>query len=128
MLDTNLRQIISTTSDQFKAYDRYGEPVAGMFWVPLSGELRNGTYECFLLRMDAGARSKPHEHTGIEEFMVLEGELVDCDGCHYRSGDFVRLLAGSKHSSHTPNGCTLLVILRGNNRPLGADELGAANP
>jgi anti-sigma factor ChrR (cupin superfamily) len=127
MLDTSLRQIISTTIDQYKAYDRYGEPVAGMSWLPLSGELRNGAFECFLLRMDAGAQSKPHEHTGIEEFLVLEGELIDCDDCRYRSGDFVRLLPGSKHSSHTPNGCTVLVMLRGNNRPLGTDELAVTN-
>ena len=123
MLDASLRQIVSTANDQFKPYDRYGDPIAGMSWIPLSGELLNGEFECFVLRMDAGAQSRPHEHTGFEEFLVLEGELIDCDGCSYRSGDFVRLLPGSKHSSHTPDGCSLLVMLRGNNRPLAADEL-----
>jgi anti-sigma factor ChrR (cupin superfamily) len=123
MLDINLRQIIDTANGRFKPYDRYGEPVAGMSWIPLSGELMNGVFECFLLRMDAGARSKPHEHTGHEEFLVLEGQLIDCDGQCFASGDFVRFLPGSKHSSHTPEGCTLLVILRGNNRSLRADEL-----
>ncbi len=123
MLDTNLRQIIDTASDEFKPYDRYGDSIAGMSWIPLSGELQNGEFECFLLRMDAGAQSKPHEHLGFEEFLVIDGELIDCDGTTYRSGDFVRLLPGSKHSSHTPNGCTLLVILRGNNRALTDEEL-----
>jgi anti-sigma factor ChrR (cupin superfamily) len=123
MLDTNLRQIIDTGSDEFKPYDRYGDSIAGMSWIPLSGELQNGEFECFLLRMDAGAQSKPHEHLGFEEFLVIDGELVDCDGTAYQSGDFVRLLPGSKHSSHTPDGCTLLVILRGNNRALTDDEI-----
>jgi anti-sigma factor ChrR (cupin superfamily) len=123
MLDTNLRQIIDTASGCFKPYDRYGDPVAGMSWIPLSGELANGVFECFLLRMDAGARSKPHEHTGHEEFLVLEGQLIDCDGQCFNSGDYVHFLPGSKHSSHTPEGCTLLVMLRGNNRSLRADEL-----
>jgi len=123
MLDASLRQIIATTSDQYKPYDRYGEPIAGMSWVPLSGELHNGTFECFLLRMDAGARSRPHEHTGGEEFLMLDGELIDCDGQSFLSGDYVRFEPGSKHSSHSPEGCTMLVILRGNNRPLRADEL-----
>ena len=123
MLDTNLRQIINTANNEFKPYDRYGDSIAGMSWIPLSGELQNGEFECFLLRMDAGAQSKPHEHLGFEEFLVIDGELIDCDGTTYRSGDFVRLLPGSKHSSHTPNGCTLLVIWRGNNRALTDEEL-----
>jgi anti-sigma factor ChrR (cupin superfamily) len=122
MLDQNLRQIINTEAAEFKPYDRYGDPITGMSWVALSGELQNGKFECFVLRMDAGAQSKPHEHMGFEEFLVMEGELIDCDGTTYRSGDFVRLLPGSKHSSQSPNGCTLLVILRGNNRVLTADE------
>ena len=123
MLDTRLRQIISTRSDAFKPYDRYGDPIAGMSWIALSGELLNGEFECFLLRMEAGAQSRPHEHMGYEEFLVMDGELIDCDGTAYRSGDFVRLLPGSKHSSHTPDGCVLLVMLRGNNRVLSEDEL-----
>ncbi len=123
LLDTSLRQVVSTANEEYKPYDRYGDPVDGSSWIPLSGERLNGDFECFLLRMDAGAQSKPHQHTGIEEFLVLEGELVDCDGCRYRRGDFVRLLPGSKHSSHSPGGCTLLVMLRGNNRPLRPDEL-----
>ena len=123
MLDTRLREIISTDTDAFKPYNRYGEPIPGMSWITLSGELSNGEFECFMLRMEAGARSRPHEHLGFEEFLIMEGELVDCDGTIYRSGDFVRLMPGSKHSSQTPNGCVLLVMLRGNNRPLTDDEV-----
>jgi anti-sigma factor ChrR (cupin superfamily) len=125
MLDTSLRQIINTGAGKFRPYDRYGDPIPGMSWIALSGELLNGEFECFLLRMEAGAQSRPHEHMGLEEFLVMEGELIDCDGTVYSSGDFVRLLPGSKHSSHTPNGCVLLVMLRGDNRPLSEDELKA---
>ena len=123
MLDTSLRQIITSTIDQYKPYNRYGDPIAGMSWIPLSGELMNGSFECFLLRMDPGARSKPHEHMGHEEFLVLEGELVDCDGQSFKNGDYVHFNPGSKHSSTSPEGCTMLVILRGNNRSLRPDEL-----
>lgn len=123
MLDTSLREVIATHRENFRPYDRYGEPVAGMSWLPLSGELGNGEFECFLLHMEAGARSNPHEHTGYEEFLVIDGEFIDCDGSRYNSGDFLRYAPGSKHSSHTPQGCTLLVMLRGNNRPLSEAEM-----
>ena len=123
MLDTALRKITSTTDDDFIPYNRYSTPIDGMSWVPLSGELLNGEFECFLLRMEAGAHSKPHEHTGHEEFLMIEGELIDCDGTVYRKGDFVSFLPGSRHSSHTPNGCILLTILRGNNRALEDSEI-----
>ena len=95
MLDPQLREIITTSTKNFKAYDRYGSSIAGMSWIPLSGKLLNGEFECFLLGMEAGAVSKPHEHMGFEEFLVLEGSLID--SVEYKSGDFVRLLPGSKH-------------------------------
>ena len=108
-----LRAIVNTENSQFKPYDRYGEPISGMQWVPLSGELLNGEFESFLLKMAPGARSKPHEHMGFEEFYMVEGTLIDNDNVEFNKGDFVKFSPGSKHSSHTPNGCTLLVMLRG---------------
>ena len=120
-LDPLLREIIHTDNGKFRPYDRYAAIVPGMHWLPLSGKLLNGEYECFMLRMDPGAVSKPHEHMGHEEFLILEGSLIDNDGTEYQSGDFVSLLPGSKHSSHTAGGCLLLVILRGNNRALDED-------
>ena len=49
MLDPQLREIISTSTKNFKAYDRYGSSIAGMSWIPLSGKLLNGEFECFTL-------------------------------------------------------------------------------
>lgn len=126
MLDTALRQICKSSEADFRPYDRYGTPIEGMSWIPLSGEINGGEFEAFLLRMEAGATSKPHEHTGHEEFLMLEGSLLDCDGAEFKAGDYVHFQPGSKHSSTTPNGCKLLVILRhGNNRALSAEELQA---
>ena len=104
MLDASLRNIIETGDTTFKPYNRYGDPVDGMSWIALSGDLLNGEFECFLLRMDAGAKSNPHEHTGHEEFLMLDGELIDCDGQVFKRGDYVHFQPGSKHSSTTPKG------------------------
>jgi len=123
MLDSTLRELIPTGSAGLRPYDRYGDPLPGMSWLPLSGDPLNGEFECFLLRMEPGAQSKPHEHTGIEEFLVMDGELIDCDGSRYRTGDYLRFAPGSKHYSHTTGGCTLLVMLRGNNRALSEAEI-----
>ena len=122
-LDSNLRKIINTSQPNFTPYNRYGTPVKGMSWLPLSGELSNGEYECFMLRMEPGSHSKPHEHQGHEEFLLLEGHLIDLDGVEYKTGDYIQLLPGSTHSSHTVDGCLLMVILRGQNRPLSDNEM-----
>ncbi len=128
MLDAARRKIRSTNAAAFRPYDRYGEPIPGLSWLPLSGGLHNGEFECFLLRMEAGTGSRPHEHTGIEEFLMLDGELIDYDGTRFAAGDFVRFEPGSRHSSHTPGGCTLLVMLRGTNRALDDAEIAALSP
>jgi quercetin dioxygenase-like cupin family protein len=64
-----------------------------------------------IYRMEPGARSQPHEHTCDEQFLVLDGEVIDNDGYVYRAGDLVLLKAGTQHSSHTLTGCTLAVFI-----------------
>jgi hypothetical protein len=64
-------------------------------------------------RMPAGLSTRPHAHNGNEQFLILEGELIDNDGTHYRKGDLVWLRSGTEHSSYTPNGCLLAVHIAG---------------
>ena len=117
LLDKSLRHVIRYADFEMKPYDRYGESIDGMEWFHISGKAEDG-FECFLLRFKPGIRSKPHEHSGYEQFLVLDGELEDCDGEVFRTGDFVSFKPGSRHYSVSPNGCTLLVILRGQNYAL----------
>ncbi len=109
------RKITSTADTVFRPYDRYGAPNPDMDWLPLSGNAQEG-YESFVLRMKPGVKSTPHIHTGGEEFYLLDGEMTDCDGTVFRTGDFVSYKPGSRHFSATENGCTLLVILHGENK------------
>ena len=53
-----------------------------------------------------------HGETGQENFLVLDGEVVDNDGFIYRPGDFVMLAAGTQHYSTTRTGATLAVFVR----------------
>jgi len=122
LLDPATRSVLTGTLTDMRPYDRYGTPNPLMEWRPLARDETTG-YESFVLRIKPGGRSTPHEHTGGEEFLVLDGELVDCDGLVMRAGDFAAYAPGSRHWSHSPGGCVLLVILHGVNRRLERSEL-----
>lgn len=64
-------------------------------------------------RMPAGMKTRGHRHNGNEQFLILEGELIENDGTVYRKGDLVWLRDGTEHNSYTPNGCLLAVHIAG---------------
>ncbi len=112
------RKITNIYDVQFKPFDNYGSPVEGMSWHKISYNKENGGNGTYLLKMEPNAKSLPHMHTGFEEFLMLEGELTDPDNKVFKKGDFISFEPGSKHSSHTINGCLVLVFMRGINQPL----------
>jgi len=96
--------------ENFLPYNRYGKNIDGLKWRPLSGG--NGSEnEIFMIHFEPESCSKLHIHKGSEEFFVIDGELIDEDGKLFKKGDFVRFEPGTKHSSYSKKGCTLLVIL-----------------
>lgn len=60
-------------------------------------------------RMPPGMITRPHRHNGHEQFLILEGELIENDGTVFRKGDLVWYRDGTEHNSRTPNGCLLAV-------------------
>jgi quercetin dioxygenase-like cupin family protein len=112
------RIVVSASQAGFRPYDRYGAPVPGLSWMPLRYDAASGTGS-FLIRFAPGASSLPHEHGGVEEFVVLEGALIDADGRRIGPGEVASFAPGSRHHSSAPEGCTLAVFLRGRNRLLG---------
>ncbi len=64
-------------------------------------------------RMPAGMTTRAHRHNGHEQFLILEGELIENDGTVYSKGDLVWLRDGTEHCSTTPNGCLLAVHIAG---------------
>ena len=74
----------------------------------------------YVYKMEPGAVSTPHEHTCRENFLILEGELIDNDGYVYRPGDLVVLGEGTQHSSTAPDGCLIAVFVRTIERELAS--------
>ena len=112
------RKITNLYNVDFVPFDNYGSPVPGMSWHIISYDKKNNGQGTYILKMEPNAKSLPHMHTGFEEFLILDGELMDVDKKVFRKGDFVTFEPGSSHSSHTKDGCLILVFMRGINRAL----------
>ena len=112
------RKITNLHNIKFFPFDNYGTVIPGMSWHKISYSKENGGQGTYVLKMEPGAKSLSHKHTGFEEFLMLDGELTDPDGKIFKKGDFITFESGSKHSSHTVNGCLVLVFMRGINQPL----------
>ena len=102
---------------EFEPFDNYGKPIKGMSWHKISYEKEKGQGS-YILKMEPGAKSIPHEHVSYEEFYMLDGELIDADGKIFKKGDFISFEPGSKHSSITEKGCLILVFMRSRNKTI----------
>jgi anti-sigma factor ChrR (cupin superfamily) len=68
------------------------------------------SYSTSLIRAEAGAIYPRHRHAGVEELLVLEGDLR-IHGVVMRTGDYCRAEPGSLHEeTFTEGGCILLQI------------------
>lgn len=63
----------------------------------------------FLVRLAPGAQYPSHRHMGLEECLVIEGDL-HVDGNVLRSGDFTATYSDKVHvDTHSEEGCLLLI-------------------
>src|SRR5712691_11775872 len=106
---TEGRTTVNAHTTPFLAYDLEGPIQAELSWLPLSYDRTTGA-GTYLMRMQPGAVTIEHEHALMEEFLVLEGDLVDSDGTVFGAGDFVSYEAGTRHCSSTRSGCLLAVF------------------
>lgn len=103
------RRVVASRAAPFQAYDLEGPVQPEMSWLPVSYDRLTGN-GCYLMRMEPGAVTLAHDHRGVEDFLILEGELVDDDGAVFRPGDFVSYAAGTRHNSRTVTGCLIAVF------------------
>ena len=92
----------------YAPYDPEGISETGTSFIQLNPDAPRDV-GFYIYRMSPGSRSTPHMHGGAEEFLVVEGELIDNDGTVYKSGDVVWLSGGTEHTSHTETGCIVAV-------------------
>jgi anti-sigma factor ChrR (cupin superfamily) len=111
------RKITNPLNVKFEPFDNYGAPITGMSWHKISYNKKTGQGS-YILKMEPGAKSLPHKHINYEEFLVLNGELIDSDGKIFKKEDFITFEPGSTHSSYTKTGCLLLVFQRARNELL----------
>ena len=113
----NKRKITNPFNVKFEPFDNYGSVVPGMNWhkITYNKETGQGTY---ILKMDPETKSLPHQHINYEEFIVLDGELIDPDNKIFKKGNIVTFEPGSNHSSYTKKGCLILVFMREKNKPI----------
>ena len=102
------RRVVRITETAFLPYDLEGPVQAEMSWLPISYDraTQRGSY---LMRMAPGAETLPHDHPGFEDFLIIEGDLVDSDGTRFAAGDFVSYRPGTRHSSRSEGGCLIAV-------------------
>lgn len=103
------RKVLSVAKTPMQAYDLEGPAQPEMSWLPISFRRDSGVGS-YIMRMQPGAVTIAHDHPGYEEFVILEGELIDSDGAVFKAGDFVSFEPGTRHSSRTETGCLLAVF------------------
>ncbi|HUS54224.1 MAG TPA: cupin domain-containing protein [Thermohalobaculum sp.] len=102
------RRVANLRTADFVPWDPEGISERGTSILQLNPAQPRGV-GFYIYKMEPGAHSAPHVHGGAEEFVVIDGEIIDNDGTVYRSGDVVWLAPGTEHTSHAPNGALIAV-------------------
>ena len=69
-------------------------------------------WKSYWMRLQPGARSLDHRHDSTELVVILDGVFTDHDGTDFLPGQTVSYPAGSRHSTSSHEGCTVLVVAR----------------
>ena len=113
----NKRKITDPFNVKFKPFDNYGSAIPGMSWHKITYDEKKGQGS-YILKMKPGAKSRFHKHVNFEEFIILEGALIDSDNKVFKKGNIVTFEPGSNHFSYTKSGCLILVFMRTKNKAI----------
>lgn len=105
------RVVVNWMTCDWEPYPAIDGGETDLMWHPVRAEPGpgDGTY---LLKVAPGGGAKLHHHSGQEEFVVLDGELIDGDNTVLKTGDVVSYNPGTRHRTSSPKGCTLMVWIQ----------------
>lgn len=107
MLNMNMADtVIINTHDQVWQ----ASPSAGVWRKRLAREDAERGHATSVVRYDAGASFKPHNHPGGEEILVLQGTFSDETG-DFGAGTYFRNPVGFLHGPFSREGCLIFVKL-----------------
>ena len=101
------RRVIETNKSKYDVYSFGGPKLDNIGQLDLTYDHKTG-HGAYMVRMEPGAETTAHKHTTREEYLILEGDLVEPDGLVLGVGDYVIYEPGTEHSSRTVNGCLLV--------------------
>jgi len=101
------RKIIDTNTASYEVYDFGGPALPGVLQLDLSYDQKSG-HGAYMIKMEPGTVTTSHVHQVREEYLIMEGDLVESDGTELGPGDYVIYEPGTEHNSSTVNGCTIV--------------------
>lgn len=116
------RSVVNIYDTPFKPYDMDGPLQENMSYLPLTINKDGNNQGVYVIRMEPGAETIAHVHRWNEDYLILEGDLIEPDGKILGPGDFVHYDRGTRHNSRTETGCFLIGCDWGPDRAKDAKE------
>lgn len=107
MLNMDFSQFVAVDTSSI---DWVPSPAPGVWRKPLAREEAERGHATSIVKYDAGASFKGHNHPLGEEILVLEGTFSDETG-NFHAGTYFRNPKGFIHAPFSKDGCTILVKL-----------------
>ena len=101
------RRIINIHNGKYEPYEFGGPAIDGITQLDLTYDHSTG-HGAYVIRMEPGTETTAHVHTLREEYLIIEGDVVESDGTVLGPGDYVIYEPGTEHNSRTVGGCLLI--------------------
>ena len=109
------RMVVNIHDAEYRTYDMEGPVQEDMSYLELTYDRNGDRKGCYVIRMAPGAATIAHVHPCNEDYLILEGDLIESDGRVLGPGDFVHYEPGTRHNSRTETGCLLIGCNWGDN-------------
>jgi quercetin dioxygenase-like cupin family protein len=100
-------KVINTDKAEYYVYDFEGPPLDGVYQLDLSYDQETGL-GAYMIRMEPGTITTRHVHKLREEYLILEGDIIESDGTVLGPGDYIIYEPGSEHNSRTESGALII--------------------